>query len=239
MDTNTLQGIIDTALRAKREDKVRDSWYVSDLGRCPTAVWLERNEPKSIKQYEHDARTLRVFGMGSVIHEWIENTLKGSLHLLGSEVRCENKELGVRGRCDLIVRLGDQVFVVDIKTMNSNGFHYFENDYAKPHHAQQVMMYIDMLQETYKVKLIPAVLYVSKDDACIKWCAIDDPAKRLEEAKQFFKDLNVGKPKPVDVIQEKGKWAVNWQSKYCNCHEVCTGNPDWLKEANKRIKELN
>ncbi len=243
-----IQTILDKQIKDSRKDSVRDNTclHASDLGVCPGFVY-QRIVNGFVPEY--DSRTLRVFEIGTQIHDWIEGVFRNSGDLVSSELSFNNSKLNLKGRCDAIIRQDNKLYIVDFKTMNSMGFHKGGGsriEYAKPHHARQVCIYKSELQPLFSEELIPMIVYISKDDACLKASFVDNIEKRTNEAYDYFNNLRTcidsnTMPGTEDVIvdEETGKYVVNWVSKYCPCHDKCTNNKNWLYDAENRVKLLN
>jgi len=100
------------AEESKKADRIRSGKFSpSSFGRCyRMQYWNRLNEPKT---NPINAKTLRVFRIGSLIHQMIQNILKGQYL---SEVKIETNE--VLGFADL-VNIDE---VIDIKSVRSFQF---------------------------------------------------------------------------------------------------------------------
>ncbi|MDP2728670.1 MAG: hypothetical protein Q8P59_14170, partial [Dehalococcoidia bacterium] len=71
--------------------------------------------------------------------------------------------------------------------------------------------------------------------------------QNIEEVKRQLNTLNHAweRQAPPEAAEDigfdanKGKWVLNWQAKYCPVHQRCTGDPDWMAKAEKRVRQLN
>lgn len=111
-----------------------------------------------------------------------------------SEVPVALPEYNFSGNIDHLVQWKDtdQLEVIEMKSMNSNGFKYLKG--PKPEHAIQAASYAVSLERTLDpaVKVNARVVYVSKDDFLISEYTIDrswyDRAIRVLEVGNKFKE---------------------------------------------------
>ena len=165
-----------------------------------------------------------------------------------TEERVESPEHHFSGRADLIVTGDDKSVLYEIKTMHSQGFWYRQKSggLALPHHELQVTSYMWMLKDRYP-DLEARICYVSKDDLAVLTAPVTYREETVNEVKRQLAVLNQAweshiPPEPVPAIiydEMLGKWVVNWQAKYCNSHDKCAGDPEWLPQAEKQVKDLN
>jgi hypothetical protein len=89
------------------------------------------------------------------------------------------------------------------------------------------------------------VLYVARDDMSTQECDIVYDEAHAKSQVEKFKLLNdcwkEQKVPPVEpaIVQEYGKWGVNFKAKYCSHHALCMNDPDWLAKAEAQCLELN
>lgn len=240
-----LQHIINAHLREEqKERRERRGWYVTDLGQCPKGIYLQRLEGAP----EYDDRRLRLFSVGSIFQEWLVDKVKRAGYEVVTEERTEAPQFHLSGRADLLIRGEDKTLLYEIKTMHSRGFWYREKGgrLALPHHELQVTAYLWLLKEKYP-GIEGRLCYVSKDDLAVMTVEVPYREKLVEEIKEQLHVLNEAweSQEPPSAALEvvfdegQGKWAVNWQGRYCALHERCTGDPDWLAKAEKKVRGLN
>lgn len=110
-----------------------------------------------------DPRTRRIFDNGTKTHERLQEYLLAEGILIGDEVPCINPEYNIQGHTDGFLNLGavtnetvlipkgccraklpvtkyTEVGILEIKSINSNGFTQLKD--AKPEHKQQAMIYL-------------------------------------------------------------------------------------------------
>lgn len=160
-------------------------------------------------------------------------------------IRDEELEIGMR--IDLLIICKKKPSIIyEIKSINSKAFWWMEKEgtIVKEEHKNQCHLYLD-----YLIKEIPnvqaKVLYISRDDMTTKEAQIFYDKDLAKLSKNKFKLLNEYWKKkevpPVEpaIIQENGKYSVNWKAKYCSHHGLCMKDLNWEKKAEKEVAELN
>lgn len=209
-----IQELIDDILAEdQKEERVRSGlWNPSKFGRCLKLQYLDRhNEPKSSHV---DARTLRVFKVGHVFHEWIQDLILSKYPDAEIEKKVQTKHL--KGFADYV--LDDEVG--DIKTVHSKSFWYLKKKGSniledKKENILQLTTYAILLNKPY-IRLV----LVSKDDLTIKEYRIKvtfDLKKKvgheLYQLNKYWREQQLPPAKPRAF---NGK-----ECKYCNYQEVC------------------
>lgn len=233
--------IIDQKLReANSEKKEKNNFWVTDLTSCLRGVIIKRKTGQS----SYDDRTLRIFKCGNLFEDFVVNSVPTE-YILETQGRVSWDDLSLSGRFDLLTKDEDGVVLREIKSQHSRAFHWnAERGGANPIHIQQVLLYREFLKDKYP-DLKSVVTYVSKDDLCIAEYEIqpnEAVIKRAFETARILKECWENDTLPElqpSVIQENGKWTVNWTSKYCDVHQICTSDADWLKKAETQAKEMN
>jgi len=244
----SIQATIDEMLAQKGEPRgPKDCWYVTDYGRCPRGVYLERqgianpNPP--------DERTMRVFKMGYMVEDFVVEALEKKGIILSKQESVVYPEIGTRGRSDIVINDKGDAQLVEVKSMHSAGFHWRLKSGFKPleHHEAQLLMYMGKLREKYTESLKGCICYVSKDDLLIQQIPVQWNEEKYELIIAHFKELDrcwkaQELPAPIAEVvfdEHKKKWQVNWKAKYCGYHALCTGDPEWELKANAEVKRLN
>jgi len=238
--------IADLISRKIAEERVTDTrkkdiWHVTDLGKCLRGVYLKRQSGGTLDCFND--RQLRVFKAGKIFEEFVINTVPVN-EIAELQGECLWPELSLVGSYDMLTAEGDGYHLWEIKSQNSQSFHYMLED-ANPLHKQQVMMYASKLIEEGKKLVGISVAYISKDDLCTKQFDLEYNQSLVDEGIKTAKLLvecwsKKTPPALIDPIEMKnGKWVVSWRAKYCDCHSFCTGNENWLKEAEEECKVRN
>jgi hypothetical protein len=119
-----------------------------DLGtRCFHPSTLHKPAEYLFKAYlegdngrDFEPRLLRVFDNGHSMHRRIQRYLREAGVLLETEVLIENREFEIRGHADGIVEIGGVKGILEIKSINSQGFYgLFE---PKAEHLLKVNVYM-------------------------------------------------------------------------------------------------
>jgi hypothetical protein len=108
-----------------------------------------------------DSRTLRIFDNGHAVHDRLQKYLKDIGVLVEAEVPFENQEYEICGSADGIIKLENKKGILEIKSINSNGF--YSTYEPRPDHLIQLNVYMFCLG-------IPrgCLLYECKDDQELK-----------------------------------------------------------------------
>jgi CRISPR/Cas system-associated exonuclease Cas4 (RecB family) len=225
-----LKELIDKFYLDRQKDKAQTHFYITNAGKCPRAVFFKfKNAPGE----EMDANILRIFDHGDHIHQMIMKPLLSirDIHVVASEVNIPPQEL-VSGRADAILSDGKNLYVLDIKSMNSMVFRNLEE--PKPENVDQVQLYMHYFQ-------IPSaiLLYVSKDNQDLKEFLVVYDKTRAENLLNGL----VGLKNKIDsdVVPDRiPTYPDDWQCKYCQFKEVCKmageGEIEWNEFKDKIVK---
>lgn len=225
-----LKELINQFYLDRQKDRARTRFYITDAGKCPRAIFYKfKKAPKE----DMEARILRLFEHGNYIHQLIMRPLLSlrNIHVVASEVRIPPKEL-IAGRADAIISDGKDLYIVDIKSMNSMIFRNLAE--PKGENIDQLQLYLHFFKVPRGI-----LLYVNKDSQALKEFVVDYDKprakrllKRLTELKRKI-DSNIIPPRLAD-------YPLNWQCRYCPFKEVCQltgeGNINWEK-FKKRIRK--
>jgi CRISPR-associated protein Cas4 len=155
---------------------------------------------------------LRVFEKGEYIHRNIINILTTMGILVASEIEIPHSYL-ISGRADALLSLDNQLYVLDIKSINNKGFKSLKK--AKEEHVLQLQLYLHF----FNIKK-GMLLYIDKDQQEIKEFTVSYNKKKVKELLDNFKKLRekIDKnsiPKRIDSNLK------NPQCFYCSYKEVC------------------
>lgn len=170
--------IIDAEI-LKQSKEVRDYgeyWSASSAGHCHKLLILRRLKvPKSPEMAEREAITQRVFSVGHIFHNWVQDLTKQSGNSLAQEGELISEKLLVKGHFDDLIQTKkddiDHLFVVDYKTVHSGYFDYGKNE-INYFRRLQLGTYIYILRNELPTKYPPQfsqifegrILNISKDD---------------------------------------------------------------------------
>lgn len=243
-----------------KEPKKRESWYASDVLKCPLGVYLDRTDPTGKKETPLHAQNTMFEGKLKELELLLRLTLEGTT-ILDTQRRLYNKELDVSGRPDAIIELpmnpvlpGKRIMVEEIKTVNSRSFWYRVDRSTGTftpylHHVLQLTFYLHELRQEFP-DIMGRIRYRSRDDGTEQLIMVPYKEENWKQVTDYFGVLNnhIGKSSrtpfhriPADNIvqNEQGVWEINWAAKYCDYHHRCVGDDNWLEQAKKKVAELN
>lgn len=228
-----LKEIIDKFyLDRQKNKKEQTSFWISEAGKCPRQIFFKF---KNVKGKDLEANILRLFDHGEHMHQLIMkpliSTSNRDIHVVASEIDIPTGEL-VRGRADAIISDGKDLYVLDVKSMNSMIFEKLEA--PKEENVDQIQLYL------YYFKIPRGILlYVDKDKLKLKEFLINLDEKRV---KNLLNNLTILKIK-IDKNSIPARiqtYPNDWQCKFCAYREVCDiasgGEVEW-EDFKKKIKE--
>jgi len=180
---------IDKTYQARKSRRKRREWFaVSNAGFCKRATILNR---LNAKEEDHDVKMKRIFWIGNVIHQAIQDLLKKSGRLVAAEEFLAPYGSGDRsGAFDDILRDDDSNLVLyEFKTKGTGIFWKMVLKDKKPakHNVYQAVTYYDMNTKYNLQKL--KVVYFSKEDAAIRAFTVDVTPELLAEVRAWWDDV--------------------------------------------------
>jgi len=226
-----LREIIDKFYLDRQRDKEQRHFYITDAGRCGRAIFFKF---KNVPRKEMEANILRLFDHGDHIHQLIMKPLLSTrdIHVVASEVDIPPQEV-ISGRADAILSDGKELFVLDIKSMNSMVFRGMNE--PKEENINQIQLYLHYFKIPKGI-----LLYVNKDNQDLKEFVVSyNPAK----AEALLSDLtNLKKQIEKNVVPSRiPTYPNDWQCQYCQFKEVCkmtNGNEMKWKELKEKIESI-
>lgn len=207
---NMLKEIIDQFYLEQQRNREQNHFYISDVGKCPRAVFFKfKNAPRE----KMDARILRIFERGETMHRNIINTLFRLGIVVAAEVTIPNQEI-ISGRADVIICLNNELYVLDIKSINSMIFRNLTE--PKQENFQQVQLYLHYFNIKKGI-----LLYVDKDQQEIKEFIFDYDSKLVESLLSDFQSLKTKIDSNVIPVR-LSDWPQNWQCQYCQFKDICS-----------------
>ncbi len=203
--------LIDKFYIDQQKDKEQHHFYITDAGKCGRAVFLKfKNAPRE----SIDANVLRMFDHGDYIHQLIMKPLLSvrEIHVVASEVNIPPQEL-ISGRADAILSDGKNLYVLDIKSMNSMVFRTLS--VPKEENVNQVQLYMHFFKVPKGV-----LLYVNKDNQTLKEFIFQYDKNR---AHNLLDGLQILKTKiDKDIIPERTVgYPTERQCQYCQFRDIC------------------
>lgn len=203
--------LIDKFYIDQQKNREQHHFYVTDAGKCGRAVFFKF---KNVPREDIDANVLRMFDHGDYIHQLIMKPLLGTreIHVVASEVNIPSQEL-ISGRADAILSDGKNLYVLDIKSMNSMVFRTLS--VPKEENINQVQLYMHFFKVFKGV-----LLYVNKDNQMLKEFIFQYDKTRSEN---LLNGLSVLKEKiDKDIIPERTVgYPTEYQCQYCQFRDIC------------------
>jgi CRISPR/Cas system-associated exonuclease Cas4 (RecB family) len=220
-----LKELIDKFYIDRQKDREQHHFYITDAGKCTRATFFKF---KNVPREKMDARVLRMFDHGDYMQMQILSTLFSLGIVRASEINIPPQEL-ISGRADAIISLGNELYVVDFKSMNSMIFKNLSS--AKEENINQLQLYLHFFKIPKGI-----LLYINKDTLELKEFIVNyNPT--LTQA--LLKDLSVLKQKldTDSVPQRLPDYPENWQCQYCQFKEICSaagkGEINWNDFKNR------
>ncbi|MCX6721757.1 MAG: PD-(D/E)XK nuclease family protein [Candidatus Staskawiczbacteria bacterium] len=217
-----LKELIDQFYIDNQKNRDQTKFYITDAGKCPRAVFFKfKNAPKE----PMDARILRIFEHGENIHRNIYNILYRLRMGVVTEVSIPSQEI-ISGRADAILCVGNENYVLDIKSINSMIFRKMQG--PKEENILQIQLYLHFFNIKKGI-----LLYIDKDQQEMKEFFVDYDEK--QEMKEFFVDYDETLCKSLldkfyvlkDQVEKNivparlADYPKNWQCNYCQFKDVC------------------
>jgi len=224
-----LKELIDQFYLDRQKDKEQHHFYITDAGKCGRSLFFKfKNAPRE----EMKAHILRLFDHGNHIHQLIMKPLLSTrdVHVVASEVNIPPQEI-INGRADAIVSDGKDLFVLDIKSMNSMIFDRLED--PKEENVNQIQLYLHYFRIPKGI-----LLYVNKNTLELKEFVVEYSKGRAVALLENLKEIK--KKTDSNIIPGRlPDYPDNWQCKYCQFKEICGmaggGNINW-EDFKKKIE---
>jgi CRISPR/Cas system-associated exonuclease Cas4 (RecB family) len=204
-----LKELIDQFYLDNQKNREQTRFYITDAGKCPRAVFFKF---KNAVKAPMDARLLRIFEHGENIHRSIFNVLYRLRIGVVTEIPIPQQEI-ISGRADAILCVGNENYVLDIKSMNSMIFRKLVE--PKEENIYQIQLYMHYFGIKKGI-----LLYVDKDRQEMKEFTVDyDEAlcKSLLDKFYALKDQVENNVVPSRLED----YPKNWQCTYCQFKEIC------------------
>lgn len=217
-----LKELIDKFYLDRQKDREQQHFYITDAGKCGRAIFFKF---KKAPRREMEANILRLFDHGDHMHQLIMKPLLSlrDIHVVASEVNIPPQEI-ISGRSDAILSDGKNLYVLDIKSMNSMIFDKLAE--PKEENVDQLQLYLHYFKVPKGI-----LLYVNKNNLELKEFIVNYDKKR---ALSLINGLDEIKNKiGADIIPDRlPTWPDDWQCKYCQFKEICNmageGEISWV-----------
>lgn len=224
-----LKDLIDQYFLDKEEAREQQHFYITDAGKCQRAIFFKF---KNVPREKMSADILRMLDHGDYVQMHILNSLFSMGMVRASEIKIPPQEI-ISGRADAIVTLNNELYVVDVKSMN--GYKFKGLTAPSEDNVNQLQLYLHFFKIPKGI-----LLYVDKNTLSLK---------------EFFINYNAGLAKALldslDNLKQKIDQNVlpaqlldhpqNIQCKYCAFKEICkiAGGVEleW-QDFKKKIEEI-
>ena len=206
-----LKELIDKFYLDKQRDKEQQHFYITDAGRCARALFFKfKNAPRK----EMEPSVLRLFDHGDHMHQLIMKALLGArdVHVVASEVNIPPQEI-ISGRSDAIISDGKNLYVLDIKSMNSMIFDKLSQ--PKEENVDQLQLYLHYFKVPKGI-----LLYVNKNTLGLKEFVVDYNKERSLSLLQGLAETKV-KIDACIVPDRIAGYPDDWQCRYCQFRNIC------------------
>jgi len=204
-----LKELIDQFYLENQKNKDQTKFYITDAGKCPRSVFFKfKNAPRE----PMDARILRIFERGENIHRSIFNILYRLRLGVVTEIPIPSQEI-ISGRADAILCIGNENYVLDIKSINSMIFKRMQE--PKEDNVYQVQLYMHFFNIKKAI-----LLYIDKDQQDMKEFFIDYDEAMCKGLLDKFYALKDQVEKNI-VPARLADYPRNWQCSYCTFKDVC------------------
>jgi len=214
--------LIDNHLIRENKPKEIGRYWPSEVGSCLRKIWYSYKIPK-----ETEAKLLRIFESGNLLHEFIVDVIKSEknkeIELVRTEmpVKIKEKDFIISGRVDNVVLLkinGEKV-LVEVKSTK------LLREEPQESHITQLQLYMHATGIHRGI-----ILYIQKDNLQTNWFNFgydEGTAKKILERFRILHETL--KNNAIPEAEAKKNKEFNWMCKYC----------PWKAECDEQEKGLN
>lgn len=221
MEKVSIQGLIDKHLKEKNDEPRNRSGKFSPslLGACyRRQYWNRLDEPKTNPP---DERALRIFAVGNIFHEFVQQFIEKEK----TEVVIETENF--YGRADIVT----EDAVVDIKSQHSKGFWWMKKEgydisKEKYNNIMQVVFYAKELGKPWA-----RLVFISKDDLIVEeyGFSVEKWLPEIEKEINTLVELWRGGKLPEAEPRLYGGKECEWCAYLDKCKEY--GGKVWTEKA--------
>lgn len=206
---SVLKELIDKFYLDQQKEKEQTHFYITDVGKCPRSVFFKF---KNLPREKMDARILRIFEHGELLHRNIFNILYRLRIGVTTEVSIPAQEI-ISGRADAILCIGGENYVLDIKSINSMIFKKMIS--PKEENIYQIQMYLHYFNINQGI-----LLYIDKDQQEFKEFIVQYDSVLVNDLLTGMYDLKK-KIEEDTVPSTLFDYPNNWQCAYCQFRKIC------------------
>lgn len=159
-----------------------------------------------------EAWVLRMFDHGDYIHRLILNALFSLGLVRSSEISIPPQTI-ISGRADAVLSFENELFVLDIKSINSMLFRVLNQ--AKEENVDQIQLYLHF----FKIEK-GLLLYVNKDTQELKEFLVNYDQTRSEKLLKGLEGLKIKIDENV-IPARLANYPGNKQCQFCQFREIC------------------
>jgi len=204
-----LKELIDQFYLDNQRNREQTRFYITDAGKCARAVFFKF---KNAVKAPMDARILRIFEHGENIHRSIFNVLYRLRIGVVTEIPIPQQEI-ISGRADAILCVGNENYVLDIKSMNSMIFRKLAE--PKEENIYQIQLYMHYFNIKKGI-----LLYIDKDRQEMKEFTVDYDEVLCNSLLDKFYALKDKVEKNI-VPARLEDYPKNSQCTYCQFKDIC------------------
>jgi len=210
--------------------RARERHWPSDAGKCLRAlVYQWRGEtPKT-----PDGRRFFVFSDGNLHHQAIIKQLEeAGITVTMKEAPLRDKERNISGKMDALIKMDNNYYVLEIKSISHMGFDEVMRTGAREEHVLQLQLYLHYVQNIFKINARQGIiLYKNKNTSDFADFPIDYDETYVQG---FFNQLKqIEEHLKVNTLPERSYERKDWHCSYCDYRETC-----WAGIPAKKIVEI-
>jgi len=209
-----LTEIIDKYYVDQQRDRDKTHFYISEAGKCPRQVYFSF---KGLPKKDFAPSFLMLFDLGDNVHKMVAKAMLSSkeVEVLALEKDIPPEEI-ISGRFDQIIKVGNELFILDVKSINSRAYSYLKA--PKEDNVLQINLYLHYFDIKKGV-----LLYVDKDTLKKKEWIIEYDKEVAEET---INGLNLLR-KQIDsntLPNRLKEYPKIWKCRYCQYKKICDRN---------------
>lgn len=203
-----LKDLINGYYRDSFKARERAYFYVSDVGKCPRALYFHF---KNVPGEEPDPRLLRVFEEGDYTHRRLMSVLLSLGVVQAVEIHTPSNDL-IHGRADAVITLDNEPYILELKS--SAGFKFRKLEEPRKKHVEQIQLYMHYFNIPQGI-----ILYENKNTQHLKEFRVDYDEELVEGLIKNFEFLREQIEK--EIVPEKPEDIKDWQCRYCEYRKEC------------------
>lgn len=204
---------------AEREEKskaLREAgkfkFYPSSIAKCRREIVYQMlGYPKQ----DIPTRVLRIFDNGDSMHERYQNWFAEMGILISPELPLKNEELCISGRTDALIRINDELVLVELKSANDRSFGWMvKKNEPKEDYVMQLQLYLHLTGIDKGIILIEN----KNDQTILEFPIAYDKEMSNELINKIKYCVDHAKS---NEIPERDYTKSTFQCKYCDYAEMC------------------